>query len=101
MVQSAIYEYRDETGRRIFTSACNEEQLKAGCKKVTLQERFPLSPEEKQNLTTLFPKGDQAEGLIKEAREGPKKGSHQTALRADMNGDGKVTISDLPGYLQW
>ena len=101
LVQAAIYQYTDQQGRRVFTNECNVEQLKAGCTKVTLKERPRLSLEEEKRLRALFPGSEQADQYIKEARQRLNTEARQRGLRADINGDGRVTIGDVPGWVQW
>jgi len=101
MVQAAIYQYRDEQGRLVFTNVCDEGQVKAGCKEVSLRERLSLSPDEEKRLRALLPAGDQVDQIIKETRQRSTKGDRKRSLRADINGDGRITISDVPGWGKW
>ncbi len=101
LVQAAIYQYTDKQGRRVFTNECNAEQVKAGCKEVTLKERPRLSLEEEKRLRALVPGSEQSDQYLKEARQQSSIEVRQRNLRADINGDGRVTISDLPGWIKW
>ncbi len=101
LIHAQIYQYRDEHGRRVFTNECNAEHVKAGCTEFTLKEKPRLSLEEEKRLRALFPGSDQIDQIIKETRRRSKTAVRPGNLHADINGDGRVTIGDVPGWVQW
>jgi hypothetical protein len=93
-----VYVYRDRDGKLTFSSVCPEQQQKEGCHKVIREQDQPV----KRQLGESLPDYDlSSETVIEKGWDESILSARQWKLKRDINGDGKVTISDVPGWVKW
>jgi hypothetical protein len=84
--------YKDKNGKLSFTNVGSEQEPKEGCHRVIREEgqSYTFSPEQEPPRQAIVENASNESGP-----------SSRWTWKRDINDDGKVTISDVVGWVKW